>query len=322
MESSPLLSIVERLMRQPTAPFHEHAVRAEVLTILAGFPNVRAELDSFGNVIAHYKLGDATVSSVLVAHMDHPAYVGETFLGGVPQSYLETGHPVRSFGPFGMWDLPPFELRDGCIYSRACDDLVGCAVMLSMLQVLTSNSANATVTVLFTRAEEVGLLGAVHAARARLIPIETPVISLETSAERPPAAMHQGVIVRVGDKTTVFDSELVAGLAALAQTEKIPFQRCLMSGGTCEATAFQLYGYKSVGLCVALGNYHNCTPAGGIGPEYVSLADAEAMLSLCVAVARLGVHGDSHQKALRERLESGLVEKSQRYKHLLANDMK
>lgn len=317
MESSPFLSIVERLMRQPTAPFHEHAVRTEVLAILAGFPSVRAELDRFGNVLAHYKLGDAPVSCVLVAHMDHPAYVGETFLGGVPQSYLETGHPVRSFGPFSMWDIPPFELKDGCVYSRACDDLVGCAVMLSMLEVLTKNSAAATVTVLFTRAEEVGLLGAVHAARERLIPAETPVISLETSSQRPPAVMHNGVIVRVGDKTTVFDPELVAGLAALAQAQGIPFQRCLMSGGTCEATAFQLYGYKSVGLCVALGNYHNCTPSGLIGPEYVSLADSEAMLALCVAASRLGFRGDTRQQELRERLESDLLEKTYTYKHLL-----
>ena len=34
-------------------------------------------------------------------------------------------------------------------------------------------------------------------------------------------------------------------------------QRCLMSGGTCEATAYQLYGYETGGLCIALGNYHN-----------------------------------------------------------------
>ena len=166
------------------------------------------------------------------------------------------------------------------------------------------------------------MLGAVHAARAGLIPTETPIISLETSAERAPAVMHKGVIVRVGDKTSVFDSELVGGLAALAQAEGIPFQRCLMPGGTCEATAFQLYGYKSVGLCVALGNYHNCTPSGVIGSEYVSLADAEAMLSLCIAAARLGIRGDTHQKALRKRLESGLVEKSEEYKHLLYNDLK
>ena len=317
METSPLLSTMERLMRQPTAPFHEHAVRAEVLAILSGFPNVRTELDSFGNVIAHYKLGDGPVSCVLVAHMDHPAYVGETFLGGVPQKYLETGHPVRSFGSFAMWDLPPFELRNGCIYSRACDDLVGCAVMLSMLEVLTRNSIAATVAVLFTRAEEVGLLGAVHAARAGLIPAGIPVISLETSSERLPAVMHKGVIVRVGDRTTVFDSELVAGLAALALAQEIPFQRCLMPGGTCEATAFHLYGYQSVGLCVALGNYHNCTPSGVIGPEYVSLADAEAMLALCIAVARLGIRGDIPQKALLERLESSLMEKTEAYKHLL-----
>jgi putative aminopeptidase FrvX len=317
MDSSPLLSTLERLMQHPTAPFHEHAVRAEVLSILGGFPNVRTRLDSFGNVFAHYNVGDAQPSCVFVAHMDHPAYVGEAFLGGVPKSYLETGHPVCSFGPFAMWDLPPFELRDGCVCSRACDNLVGCAVMLSTLQALTSDAVCANVTMLFTRAEEVGLLGAVHVAKSGLIAKDMPLISLETSAERAPAVMHQGVIVRVGDKTSVFDSGLVAGLTALALGEKIPFQRCLMPGGTCEATAFQLYGYKSVGLCVALGNYHNCTPSGTIGSEYVSHADVQGMLSLCIAVARIGIDGGAASIALRGELERGLAAKTEHFKKLI-----
>jgi putative aminopeptidase FrvX len=317
MDSSPLLPILERLMQHPTAPFHEHEVRAEVLSILGAFPNVQTQLDSFGNVLAHYSLGDAQPSCVLVAHMDHPAYVGEAFLGGVPKSYLETGHPVCSFGPFAMWDLPPFELRDGCVYSRACDNLVGCAVMLGMLQALASDAVCANVTVLFTRAEEVGLLGAVHVAKSGLLSKGMPLISLETSAERAPAVMHRGVIVRVGDKTSVFDSDLVGALSALAIREKIKFQRCLMPGGTCEATAFQLYGYRSVGLCVALGNYHNCTPSGTIGSEYVSLADVEGMLSLCIAVARFGLDGGELNRALREDLESALATKSETFKYLL-----
>ena len=46
-----------------------------------------------------------------------------------------------------------------------------------------------------------------------------------------------------------------------------------MSGGTCEATAYQLYGYRTAALCVALGNYHNCGPNHQIAPEYVSVDD-------------------------------------------------
>lgn len=304
-------------MRQPSAPFYEHAVRSEVLSVLAGLPHVDVKMDSFGNVLARYEHGGTRSPLVFVAHMDHPAYVGEAFRGGVPKSYLDTRHPLRNFGPFSMWDLPPFELREGRIYSRACDDLVGCSVMLSMLVTLAQTSAETTVSLLFSRAEEVGLLGAVHAARSGLFPRDTAFISLETSAELPPAEMHNGVIVRVGDKSSVFDSQLVAGLTSLAQAKKIPYQRCLMPGGTCEATAFQLYGYKAAGLCVALGNYHNCAPSGSIETEYVAIADAEAMLDLCVEAARSGVDGAAAEGALRHRLETGFIRETEKHGGLI-----
>lgn len=300
-------------MQQPTAPFHEEAVRSEILSVLAEFPGVQWEMDGFGNVLARYQRGNVSAPVVLCAHMDHPAYVGGDFLGGVPESYLARRHPVRSYGAFSMWDLPPYEERDGCVYSRACDDLVGCAVMLSTLGVLSETAADGAVSVLFTRAEEVGLLGAVYAAKSGSFPAGTAFVSLETSAERAPAVMHQGVVIRVGDKTSVFDSQLVSALGALAQREKILHQRCLMPGGTCEATAFQLYGYRSAGLCVPLGNYHNCAPSGDIGPEYVSFSDVEAMLALCLAVARQGADGSGLDAELRKKLESGLESMSRRH---------
>lgn len=312
-----MLSMMERLMHQPTAPFHEHAVRSEILSVLSGLPSVEVHTDGFGNVVARYARLQASSPLVFCAHMDHPAYVGESFLGGVPKGYLDTGHPVRNFGAFSMWDLPEFELRDGRVYSRACDDLVGCAVMLCMLEALEASSAQTTVSVLFTRAEEIGLLGALYAARSGMFPAGTTFISLETSAERPPAEMHKGVIVRVGDKTSVFDSQLVAGFTALAQTKGIPFQRCLMPGGTCEATAFRLYGYKAAGLCVALGNYHNCASAGSIDSEYVALADVETMLQLCLAAATHGVNGADSDAALQQRLELGFEREAEKYKALI-----
>lgn len=304
-------------MRQPTAPFHEHAVRAEILSVLSNFPSVEVHSDGFGNVLAKYTKKQAANPPVFCAHMDHPAYVGETFLGGVPQSYLDSRHKVRNFGSFSMWDLPEFELRDGRVYSRACDDLVGCAVLLSMLESLERTSAQTAVSVLFTRAEEIGLLGAVYAARSGLFPVGTTFISLETSAERPPAEMHKGVIVRVGDKASVFDSQLVAGFAALAQAKGIPFQRCLMTGGTCEATAFRLYGHKVAGLCVALGNYHNCAPSGLIDSEFVALEDVEAMLQLCLAAAADGLDGSGLDGTLRQKLELGLDRETEKYRALL-----
>ena len=59
-----------------------------------------------------------------------------------------------------------------------------------------------------------------------------------------------------------------------------------MSGGTCEATAYQEYGFQTAAVCVALGNYHNCGERNQIKAEYVSLADALGMIDLLAASAR------------------------------------
>jgi hypothetical protein len=75
-----------------------------------------------------------------------------------------------------------------------------------------------------------------------------------------------------------------------------------MQGGTCEATAFQVYGYRTTGLCIALGNYHNCGPDETIASEYVSIEDAMGMIRLCAAAAAAGELPDPHA-VLRQKYE-------------------
>ena len=133
MEDAQFLEIAEAIMTHPTAPFHEDAVRSDVERRLAELPHVSVERDGFGNLIARYQRGGVSPRLAFVAHMDHPGYVGEQFLGGVPDVYLRKNPATRSFGPFSMWDLPAFDVRDGVLYSRACDDLVSVAAMVAML---------------------------------------------------------------------------------------------------------------------------------------------------------------------------------------------
>ena len=58
-----------------------------------------------------------------------------------------------------------------------------------------------------------------------------------------------------------------------------------MSGGTCEATPFQEFGYRTIALCVALGNYHNCGADNRILEEYVSMPDAQGLVRLLLEVS-------------------------------------
>jgi endoglucanase len=172
-----------------------------------------------------------------------------------------------------------------------------------MFHELERLEATAAVYGLFTRAEEVGFVGAIALAKARVLQESVVIVSLETSSERGGACrMGDGVIVRVGDRTSIFDSTATSWLSHWARESQIPFQRCLMSGGTCEATAYQLYGFRTAALCVALGNYHNCGPEEKIDSEFVALADAEAMARLCTVAASAGALPDPAE-ALRHRLE-------------------
>jgi putative aminopeptidase FrvX len=125
--------------------------------------------------------------------------------------------------------------------------------------------------------------------------------------------MGDGVILRVGDRTSIFDSDVMGGLAELAKAAEIPVQRCLMSGGTCEATAYQLYGYRCGALCVALGNYHNCGPDEKIEAEFVSIDDVQGLVGLCVEAARCAEAPGAANEALRARLEKRADEYAARF---------
>jgi len=142
-----------------------------------------------------------------------------------------------------------------------------------------------------SRAEEVGFQGALAVAHSGALARNAVVISLETSRELPGVKIGKGVIVRVGDRASVFNSEATRFLVELGSELELKkrnfhFQRGLMSGGTCEGTAYQEFGFITAAVCVALGNYHNCGGQNRILAEYVSLSDVSDMVSLLVSAAK------------------------------------
>ena len=333
-------------MRHPAAPYHEHAVRAEIESICdtAGLPFRR---DPFGNVLVELKKGRRARPVVLAAHLDHPGFEIlralsprrwlARFCGGVPDNYFRSGialrlcpggtsarlsrragertfevtadRPPKSIPQFAVWDLEDFATRRGRIHGRACDDLVGAAAVLAAILELRRAPGPFHVIGALSRAEEVGFHGALAIAATKSLPADALVISLETSRELPGVKMGNGVILRVGDRTSIFDSAAMRFLAEVAADLKarrpgFGFQRGLMSGGTCEATAYQEYGLQTAGVCVALGNYHNCAPRNRIAAEFVSLRDACAMVDLLVAAVRSARSFDSIVGRLPARLDA------------------
>jgi endoglucanase len=213
-------------------------------------------------------------------------------------------------GTIGMFDEGEPTETGGVFRSRACDDLAGCASALAALDLLRRNPPRSSVAVLLTRAEEVGFVGAIAAAQERsLLRKSDRVISIETSSVQPFSPQGKGVILRVGDRISIFNSALSYFLAqqgdALAKSRsRFAYQRALMPGGACEGTVFDAFGYVTAAVCVALGNYHNMDrPRHRTGPEFISVSDWQSMVTLFVAAARNLHEFDGTHAALRKRLD-------------------
>jgi len=199
-------------------------------------------------------------------------------------------------GGFATWDFPGWRLRGGRIVSRGCDDSLGCAVLLCVLEELArAKRRGEGLWALFTRAEEAGFCGAFGALSSRLLPRGARVISVECSRALPSAPQGAGVIVRVGDRAAVFDAGVTEALRQVAESlrrrrPRFQYQRKLMDGGACEAFVFGARGYRASGVALPLGNYHN--QAGldggrrGIGPEHVLAADFVGAVELLLELAR------------------------------------
>lgn len=189
-------------------------------------------------------------------------------------------------------DMVDIEIDGDVIHMRAADDLGGCAAVAAAVIHAASHPSEGTVYGLFTRAEEIGLVGARLAAKAGLLPKNTYVLSAETSHTLPGAELGSGVVIRTGDGTTTFDDEaesyLKRAASELAKTDpEFRFQRQLMGGGGCEATAFAAYGYQVTGIAFPLGNWHNGLVQEVLEPEQIHMNDFLSGVKLLARVAEL-----------------------------------
>lgn len=218
-----------------------------------------------------------------------------------------------ALGDIAVWDLPHADIIDGILHTNACDDLAALAAALDAFDILLTRPATtptADVRLLFTRAEEIGFIGAIAACREELMPKNSRVIALENSRSFADSPIGGGPIVRVGDRLSIFSPSLtdaiakraeeLAGSAQPTASQKLSaapawkWQRKLMAGGACEASVFCSAGYEATCLCLPLGNYHNMadleavqagknTSPPVVGREYISIDDYFGLVDLLVA---------------------------------------
>ena len=158
-------------------------------------------------------------------------------------------------------------------------------------------------------------MGARLMAEAGTLPKDTLVISAESSRALPGAEMGEGPVIRVGDAGYTFtadaESVLIRAREALKERDSgFKCQRQLMSGGTCEASAFAVFGYQTTGIAFPLGNYHNGAPEGRIEAEYIHVDDYLGGVDLLTEAARRV--SDRTNTAFRQRLREVPPELRQR----------
>jgi putative aminopeptidase FrvX len=293
-----LTSLLKRILKQPTAPFHEYFVRDEISASLKDCPHVKLKKDKFGNLHATYKNGrkKSDPTWVLAAHMDHPAFVKNPapvskddtweFLGGISAETDGIKRKLRKTvkgGAFATWNFP-VKVAAEKIEAPACDDLINCATIVATFWELARLNKQATVHAVFTRAEEVGWLGAWELGETWPYGDKDVFLSLETSRPVNGAVFGDGPVIRVGDRLSVFDNDAVSSILITAKEQGIRVQRCLLDAGACEATALQALGIRSAGISVPLGNYHNTDDKKKLAPEYVMTEDVKQLVKLLVAL--------------------------------------
>jgi len=213
----------------------------------------------------------------------------------------------------GMWDVPIFDIRDGHIVSRVCDDLAGLAAILVAMESLAQNPDElpCPVGAIITVAEEAGLCGAALLASDEspeaLVPRDALIVSVEISSERTNTPLGSGAVLRVGDKQSSFDAMFLARMAAAMEPHRdngLNYTRALMDGGTCEATAFAVYGFRCGALCAPVRHYHNMDlDRGVVSAEEVSVLDLTMLSNMIATIGRGLPPEKGHLQSLRSEME-------------------
>src|SRR5581483_2484987 len=219
----------------------------------------------------------------------------DDYVTAVDVAHNSPGHcRIRSERPLaaGQWavvDLPPFEVRGDELHLRAADDLALCAVVVLTLAALAEETRAYDVRAVFTRGEENGLYGARLVAEDGSVPRDAVVVSLEASRALPHARAGAGVVVRPGDMHNTFSNDGERYLRVARERlngAKIPTQRSLLSGGTCESSAFVRLGWTTTAIALPNVNYHNQTEEHDrFVPEIVRLSDLRGAVALLAEAA-------------------------------------
>lgn len=153
------------------------------------------------------------------------------------------------------------EAGSGCIISKALDDRVGCAVLLS----LAKQQLEYDVTLLFSVQEEIGTRGA-KAAAYTVDPDIAVVVETTTASDihgveenKKVCSLGKGAVVSYMDRATIYDRELYKKAFDIANINNIPCQTKSAVAGGNDAGAIHVSrgGVRTIAVSVPVRYIHS-----------------------------------------------------------------
>jgi endoglucanase len=213
-------------------------------------------------------------------------------------------------------DLPEVSIEGPVIFAPVIDDFVGVSMALAALHdCVRWRPKKTAVTVLLTRAEEIGFIGAQGAILERTVNEDAIIISLEASSVLPNVSAGDGPVIRQGDRGYWFDKnvqDILEKAAENLRNKGKQVQSARMTGGVCEASLFHCFGYAAGGLAIPLLNYHN-KGKGKIEREGVHTEDVETGVALLVETVRVLEDAEYRSRGhLRHRIMKRFLDAEER----------
>ncbi len=195
----------------------------------------------------------------------------------------EKAKEIVKVGDMVTMDEPLIEIGDKVV-SKALDNRIACWLGIEALKGLGKAKHGAEIHVAFTCQEEVGLRGARTASFAIKPDIGLGIdVTLACDTPGVPeqdrtTVQGEGFGLHVKDSSFIADRELVREFEALADKEKIAFQRTMLAAGGQDGAAAQqaAAGAKAIGIVVGTRYIHTVT-------EMVHKSDLQAALDILVA---------------------------------------
>lgn len=165
------------------------------------------------------------------------------------------------------------------VCGRPIDDRVGCLALLELAERFSGVDTDASIYYVFSVQEEVGCRGS-KPATFSIAPDIALCFDVTSTGDTPNAtpmacSVGKGVAVKVKDNSVICHSGLVSELCDIAKSEKIPYQREVLTFGGTDTSSMQLTGLGSVAGALSIPTRYVHS-----GVELCDMKDVKACIDL------------------------------------------